>query len=263
MFSEYKTFRLIAWAVSLICTVVVVQASLVQASPYNQDQGIAVINSPTSDEVIRGQVQIVGSADHPNSAYFAYYAIDIDPAGTQSWQFLADGRNRVINGNLATWNTALFPDGNYDIQLRVVWVDGNFGRDVIQSVAVSNTAPLPTATPLATATTINFATLLPEISTNTPLPPTETPRVIIEGPIVDTPTPRPTATSTPTLVGPTLVAPDSGSSIIPSVDVIPWAALRNAFMYGCGLMLVIFLFFGFLSALRMVFKGFVQRQSRF
>lgn len=263
MFSDHKNFKFIVSLVGLLCVGIIVQASIVQASPHNQDQGIAVINSPTSDEVIRGQVQIVGSADHPNSAYFAYYAIDIAPAGTQSWQFLADGRNRVINGNLATWNTTLFPDGSYDIQLRVVWIDGNFGRDVIQSVSVSNTAPPPTATPLATATTINFATLLPEISTNTPLPPTETPRVIIEGPIVDTPTPRPTATSTPTLVGPTLVAPDSGSSVLPSVEGISFSPLRNAFMYGCGLMLVIFLFFGFLSALRMVFKGFVQRQSRF
>ena len=107
------------------------------------------------------------------------------------------------------------------------------------------------ALPLATATSAN----VPPTTTPTNLPPT--PTIVIDQPIVDTPTPRPVETSAP------LQDPDEEDvSVlpIPRVEGFSTLPLRNACLYGAALMFSVFVFFGFLSVLRLFIVGFFDRR---
>jgi len=237
----------------LLVAVILVTKTDILAAPVTQGQDIVAINTPTSGPV-RGQVQLIGSADHPT---FEFYVIDVSPEGMEGWQFLVDGRSPVINGVLGSWDTSSLSDGVYKLRLRVVRLDGNYSEAFVQQLTVSNSQPLPTNTPMLIITptaTTEFS--LPEIPTATPIPPTPTPEVTIEQPIVDTPTPRPSETP----AGPSLEP--TQSSLIPKIQNISTVPLIDAFLYGAGLMLTVFLLFGFFSALRMVIQGFIDRRKK-
>ncbi len=154
----------------------------------------------------------------------------------------------VINGLLETWDTTLVPDGSYTFRLRVVRLDGNYSEFFSQQVVVANSQPIPTDTPTPVE-----ATPRPTI-TPTDLPPT--PTIVIDQPVVDTPTPRPVATTSP------LEDPDENSSFIPTVTGFSFGPLQDACLYGCGIMLSLFLLFGFLAALRTFILGFIDRIRR-
>ena len=224
------------------------QISGTVAAPSEQGGDIAVISSPTNNAVVQDTVEIIGSADHPS---FQFYVVDIGPEPNTNDQWSTVGMTHetpVINGLLETWDTTLVPDGSYTIRLRVVRLDGNYGEFFARQVVVSNTQPIPTDTPPPQETPLS-PTVTP---TNLPA----TPTIAIEQPVVDTPTPRPVPTSPP------LADPDEDSSFIPTVTGFSVSPLRDACLYGGALMLSIFFFFGFLAALRIFIRGFIDLIKR-
>lgn len=221
-----------------------IQFSRTIAAPLWQEaQDVAIITEPASNAALQGIIPIIGTATHPT---FAFYVLEFSPEPGNQWQFIGDGQAQVINGQLATWDTTTVPDGSYTIRLRVVRIDANYSEAFAQQVVVSNTQPIPTDTPEITPDESPIPTITP-----TPLPPT--PTIVVEQPIVNTPTPRPVETSAP------LQDPDEGSSFIPTVSGFSLFPLRDACLYGGGLMLSLFLLFGFLAALRIFIQGFIDR----
>jgi len=226
------------------------QFSTVVAAPERQNQDLAVITSPGNNAVVQGTVEIIGSADHPS---FQFYIVEFhpEPVTNDQWQIIGNIRETpVIDGVLETWDTTLFPDGSYTLRLRTVRLDGNYSEFFVQQVVISNAQPIPTETPSVTPT----SEIVTPTITPTDLPPT--PTIVIEQPIVDTPTPRPVATSAP------LENPDENTSFIPTVSDFSIIPLRDACLYGAGIMLSIFVLFGFFSALRMFIMGFINRRRR-
>lgn len=223
------------------------------AAPAQQEgTDLAIINSPASNSVVRGVVPIVGSSDHPS---FQFYAIEFspEPVTGDQWQTIGATHNTpVINGVLENWDTTTTPDGSYTLRLRTVRLDGNYTEFFAQQVVVANTQPLPTDTP--TPTVVQEAVPAIPLDTPTPLPPT--PTIVVEQPIVDTPTPRPVETSPP------LEDPAEADSFIPTVTGFSLSPLRDACLYGAGIMLSLFLLFGFLAALRLFIQGFIDRLKR-
>ncbi len=245
--TKYYTFLVAI----LVLTLWAGQRSGVLAAPPRQEgQDSALITQPVEGESVQGVVSIIGTATHPA---FNFYVIEISPRPGEQWQFVGDGQTPVENGQLTTWDTNTVPDGTYAIRLRVVYVDGNFSEAPPREVVVTNTQPLPTNTPEATPTEEGPVDIDPgpPTATSTPLPPT--PTVLVEQPVVDTPTPRPAETTVP------LQNPDEPSSFVPTVSGFSLLSLRDACLYGGGLMLGIFLLFGFLAALRTFIQGFVDR----
>jgi len=239
----FVTFIAVAWLIQF--------SAAVWAAPTAQGQDIAVIQSPANNAVLQGAVEIIGSADHPS---FQFYIIEFhpEPVTGDRWQIVGDiHETPVIDGVLESWNTALYPDGSYTLRLRVVRLDGNYSEFFAQQVVISNAQPIPTDTPTATPTSESTTPTV----TPTDLPPT--PTIVIEQPVVDTPTPRPIETSPP-LANP---EEDSGS-FIPTVSGFSMAPLWNACLYGAGLMLSLFLLFGFFSALRVFIMGFAERRRK-
>lgn len=228
-------------------------ASAIAAPVQQEGQDLAVINDPASNAVVRGTVQIVGSSDHPS---FQFYAIEFspEPVTGDQWQIIGATHNTpVINGVLETWDTTLVPDGSYTLRLRTVRLDGNYTEAFSQQVVVSNTQPLPTDTPIPAPVEEE---VVPGIPTETPTPLPPTPTVIVEQPIVETPTPRPVETTAP------LEDPNEITSFVPTVTGFAFTPLRDACIYGAGIMLSVFLLFGFLAALRVFIMGFIDRIRR-
>lgn len=227
------------------------------AAPQPQGQDVAVITNPTSNAVVSGVVPITGSADYPT---FQFYIVEFhsEPVTGDNWQIIGQiHETPVLDGQLETWDTTLTPDGSYTLRLRVVRLDGNYSEAFAQQVVVSNTQPVATDTPASQS--VDEDTGLAPIPTVTPtdLPPT--PTIAIEQPVVDTPTPRPTETPVP------LADPDEGGSLIPAVTGFSLSPLQDACLFGAGVMLSVFLLFGFLAALRTFIIGFIdqwQRKSR-
>ncbi|WP_376790302.1 hypothetical protein [Thermoflexus sp.] len=152
----------------------------------------AQVISPPRNQPVWGTVDIVGIATHPN---FAKYDVAILDAYdfTKEWRWLVQGRPVRADAPtvLATWDTRLFPDGEYVILIRV-WDQGGGHRDFLfPGYRVANAQPTPTPTAVI-APTIEpepTGTLVLTPTIRIELPPTATP-----GP---TPTPVPGTGSAP------------------------------------------------------------------
>lgn len=245
------------WLILLILAVFwLIQLTGVAAAPVRQSTDVAVINSPASNSIVRGIVPVQGSADHTQ---FQFYKVEFapEPVTGDQWQIIGAIHNTsVINGVLENWDTTAIPDGSYTLRLQTVKLDGNYLEFFVQQIVVTNTQPLPTDTPVPTEAPPESEVLVPAAPTVTPTPLPPTPTIVVEQPIVDTPTPRPVETSAP------LTDPDETTSFIPTVTGFSLLPLRDACLYGAGIMFSVFLLFGFLSALRMFIQGFMDRRRR-
>jgi hypothetical protein len=220
------------------------------AAPPEQQADLAFISFPGDNEVVRGVISITGSAAHPAFDRFQVSYAREPVAGNNAWVAVGiERQDPVINGELAIWDTTTVPDGSYSLRLRVIRRDGNYSEIETNQVVVANAVPTETPTlegPQETPT--------PTI-TPTSIPPTLT--VIVEQPVVDTATPRALV-----LAGelPTPRPTSEGSLPIPDV-IIDTAPIKSGCLWGGGAILLVFLFFGFLSAIRVFVMGFVDRTS--
>ena len=69
------------------------------------------------------------------------------------WIVFAQGDRSIIEGTLAVWDTTVgretvpvFPDGTYQLRLRVVRTDYNYDEYFVTRIVVSNDEPTPTPT---------------------------------------------------------------------------------------------------------------------
>jgi len=219
-------------------------ATLALAAPT--EQGIrAIITSPRMNAVVRGQVQITGSALHTD---FQFYKVEFNSAATPGqWIIVSDMRhNQVGQGVLDIWDTTRIPDGTYNLRLRVVDNTGNYAEHIVRQVVVANAQPTKTPTPTSTPT------LTP---TSSP-PPILTPTIIV-GWLTPGIAPSPTPTSIPTALT-TPAAVTATPTRIPSSSLIPtrsrfsidMAAVGRAFLVGAGLSSSLFVLLGIFALLR-------------
>ncbi|MCK4512364.1 hypothetical protein KAW64_11525, partial [bacterium] len=97
----------------------------------------AVIACPAFGGAVRDSVPIRGTAA---DLRFEDYSIEVRPAGTPSWEFLAASSSPVTDGMLGGWSTTLVPDGDYELRLSVTDTLGLTGSDLVR-VEVDNEAP--------------------------------------------------------------------------------------------------------------------------
>lgn len=83
-----------------------------------------MITSPKPSEVVRGIVEITGTANVPN---FAFYKYEVAPMGTQNWAPVSANRESVTNAKLGDWSTTSLTNGDYF--LRLVITD-NVGKEL-------------------------------------------------------------------------------------------------------------------------------------
>jgi hypothetical protein len=210
----------------------VLSSWLVEATPLRQ-AAQAIITDPQPQATLRGRVNIVGAAAHPQFDRYEL-AYTREPIGTGDWVFMMDNRSQVTQvGLLAIWDTTVIPDGTYALRLRVIRKDSNYDERVVGQLIVANTRPTETPTPENTPT-----------PTVTPTPRPPTPTIVVEQPALQTPTPRPT--STPTATG------EATPSARPSQtgNGLSLRGLAQSFVMGGAAALGIFLAVGALFAVK-------------
>lgn len=83
-----------------------------------------MITAPQPGDVVKGIVEISGTANVPN---FAFYKYEIAPMGTQNWAPVSAAREPKTNESLGSWSTTSLTNGDYF--LRLVITD-NVGREL-------------------------------------------------------------------------------------------------------------------------------------
>ncbi|MCK4410017.1 MAG: hypothetical protein KAW67_08020, partial [Candidatus Eisenbacteria sp.] len=129
----YHTFEVIARdAVGNVDLTPAVFTLEVDASPP-----VPIIISPAFGSAVRDSLVIDGTAA---DARFAEYVLDVRIAGSSSWGVLRESGTPVSEGTVGGWNTALVPDGDYELRLSVSDTLGLTGVALIR-VEVDNEAP--------------------------------------------------------------------------------------------------------------------------
>ena len=83
----------------------------------------ARLTSPTVNAVLKGAVEIRGSANIDN---LDYYKFEVRGQGAAEWSFLQSLEESVSDGFLGIWNTSTLPAGAYTFRLVVVDKTGNY-----------------------------------------------------------------------------------------------------------------------------------------
>ena len=107
--------------------------------PDTPSQLTAQITSPQDGAVVSGITSFLGTAAGEG---FVLYALEysFDELQTESWTLLASSDNPIVEGVLATWDTAQIADGSYTIRLTAVDTDDATAEARV-TLLVDNTPP--------------------------------------------------------------------------------------------------------------------------
>ncbi|HXF63297.1 MAG TPA: hypothetical protein VNK95_16840 [Caldilineaceae bacterium] len=95
----------------------------------------AVLIRPGQNEVVKGVVNIIGTATHEN---FQYYKIEYAPGGGGGFAYLAGGNSPVVSNVLASVDTTAWSNGPWTLQLVVVDQTGNWPPPCQVTITVQN-----------------------------------------------------------------------------------------------------------------------------
>jgi hypothetical protein len=235
------------WIIAIICCGLLLIAGSVAA----QTNGI---RSPASGDTLNGIVTITGTA--ANSSFLRYELAFLQDANAGAgWIVFAEGSQPVNDGVLAIWDTTVgrtagapvFPDGSYQLRLRVVKQDYNYDEFFVSGVTISNAGPPPTPTGGATRPPVTQPTVGSAEST-----PFQQPAV----PVTLTPFPSPTPRATrATSADPTqddIAADDSG--LLAQIGAFDFGRLGAAFTEGVKIAFGLFA----LLALYLLIRGILR-----
>lgn len=236
-----------------------------------QAQAANGISQPASGETVAGVVRVVGTAVHPD--YLRYelaFRYVSDP--TADWIVFADGGQPVQQGTLALWDTTVgrsigapvFPDGQYQLRLRVVRTDFNYDEYFVTDLTVANDQPTPTPTEE------------PEAAETPPAVPPVTPGEGVGTAVFQQPTPLPSLTPFPTPTHPPaavetgdapITAPAaSGGGLFDQLAAIDTGQFARAFWGGVRITGLIFAAMGLYLivrwALRWAWRWFWQWREK-
>ncbi len=215
------------------------------------------ITAPASGETIAGVVEVRGAAVHPD--YLRYELAFANQTTGSDWIVFAEGSEPVVDGILAVWDTTVgqavgapvFPDGRYQLRLRVVKTDFNYDEYFVMDLFIQNGGPTLTPTPDETAVGLTATAVVPA-------PPTGSEDSSFQQPTpLPSLTPFPTLTPPPTVVGGTPAAPqavgdETGDGLLGQLEAVETDRVGSAFWLGIRLAIGLFLVAGGYLLLRWV-----------
>jgi hypothetical protein len=198
---------------------------LLPALPVLQTQ-TAGISAPVSGSTLSGVVLVQGTAANANFLRYELAFLQESNSGA-GWIVFADGSQPVVEGTLAVWDTTVgrnvgapvFPDGRYQLRLRVVRNDFNYDEYFATGLTIANNvaAPVATVTPQPPAPVPTVTLAAPPSDDTPPEPPAQ------EGEPEPTVDPAEFATLVPnqTRIPPTLVPGNNAVPPPPPPDLLP------------------------------------------
>jgi hypothetical protein len=227
-------------------------------------QGANGIITPAPGDVISGIVVVQGTA--VDSSFLRYEISFLrESGGGGDWIVFAQGDQPVVNGTLAVWDTtvggpaaAVFPDGLYQLRLRVVRTDYNYDEYYVSSVIVANGDVTPSPTPTAEVTQ-SRVTPLPVRPT---LESTLQPGFDVLPSLTPFPTPSPRATPENAPLGPVGGGDDpgeeEGQGVFQRIRSLDTSQFGRAFWLGVRIVFFIFVVLAFY----LIFRGLIRRLWR-
>lgn len=94
----------------------------------------ATITSPLPGAILGGEVEVLGTADVPN---FAFYALEVSTLG-DNWLTVFTADVPVRDGVLGIWNAGLQPPGDYAFRLVVRQADGSGPEPCTIPITIGN-----------------------------------------------------------------------------------------------------------------------------
>ena len=219
-------------------------------------------SQPVSGDVLSGIVIVQGTAT--DSSFLRYELAFRHESGPNSdWIVFAQGDQAVIDGTLAVWDTSVgsannrvFPDGRYQLRLRVVRQDFNYDEYFAVDLTIANDSGTPTATPTLTTTgTTESVTPQPGESTLPELT-AQAPNILPS--LTPFPTPSPQATPVNESLGPS----GEGSSgeveerqgVFEQIGQIDTGRFEEAFWKGVRIVAIGFLILAAYLIFRAIFR---------
>lgn len=208
------------------------------------------ITAPAAGETLSGVVTVMGTAVHPE--YLRYELAFLNEANQSAgWIVFAEGSQPVTNGVLAIWDTTIgqnvgapvFPDGRYQLRLRVVKTDYNYDEYFVTNLTINNAGPTPTPTPDETALAVTTTAVSPGAPGSTQQTEGGTAVFSPATPLPSlTPFPTPTPPATPqSLTGGLLPTATPGSGgVLGQLETVDTGQFGRAFWGGVRLTAVIF-----------------------
>lgn len=248
---------------SLIITLISCLGYLFSAASAQTGNGIS---QPAAGDTLSGVVIVQGTATDAN--FLRYELAFLHESGSGSdWIVFAQGDQPVIAGTLAVWDTSVgsasnrvFPDGRYQIRLRIVRQDFNYDEYFVNNLTIANDSGTPTPTPTLTIT-VPAEGATPE-AVETALPQLTQPPPDILPSLTPFPTPSPQATAVNELLGPG----ESGNGevteerqgVFEQIGAIDTGRFEQAFWQGVRIVALLF----FLLAAYLVLRGLFRRLWR-
>lgn len=197
------------------------------------------ISQPVSGDAISGVIEVRGTAVHPNYLRYELAFLQQNVPGAE-WIVFAEGAEPVTDGVLAVWDTTVgrsigspvFPDGRYQLRLRVVKTDFNYDEYFVTDLIIQNEGPTATPTPDETAAALTATVVA------VPAQPTGSSDSSFQQPTpLPSLTPFPTPTPPSTVVGATPTAPqadgDAGEGgLIGQLEAVETTQVGEAFLLG-------------------------------
>lgn len=224
------------------------------------------ITQPVTGDELSGVVVIEGTATHPG---FLRYELAFfqEARPDNEWIVFAQGDQQVIGETLAVWDTTVgsgtnpvFPDGRYQLRLRVVRSDYNYDEYYVRDLVIANETVTPSPTPGITTTLTAGAP--------TPLPATILAATVqassgVLPSLTPFPTPSPQATPEDAVLGPAeqdVTSPPRRQGLLVQLSSIDTGQFLRAFLLGARVVAFAFAALATYMLLRAAFRWLRRRQ---
>jgi len=94
--------------------------------------------APQSGDILNGYVNIVATVNGFSRNPFDRYELAISQAGLDRWSHLYSGDQQAWQDSIYLLDTRRFPDGLYDLRLRIVYRDANYDEYFLRNLHVAN-----------------------------------------------------------------------------------------------------------------------------
>jgi len=90
--------------------------------------------------IIQGLTPIVATANGLNKRAFLRYELYISRAGAEAWNHLIASERQYWQNTIYRLDTTQWPNGFYDLRLRILFTDGNYNQFHLRDLQIANTA---------------------------------------------------------------------------------------------------------------------------
>lgn len=93
---------------------------------------------PDSGAILDGLVDIRATVNGTRERRFSRYELALSEAGLEQWEWLYGDDTQVWQNGIYRLDTSAYPDGRYDMRLRIVYEDGNYSEYYLRGLTFAN-----------------------------------------------------------------------------------------------------------------------------